>query len=91
MEPNVLAPLVTYTIIAFFRLTSWVIHLFTSAFHEDWENYLYVDPRVITDATNFILQFQSSQGDFYETEFVNVTLDNKHHFKVCASNQKPCM
>ncbi|RXG55463.1 Complement C3 [Armadillidium vulgare] len=62
-------------------LTAWVTNLFQNAMFEEWENLIYVDPRVLTDSVNFLLQYQNPNGDFRETEHYNITLDYKYRYQ----------
>ncbi|KAB7504994.1 Antigen, partial [Armadillidium nasatum] len=62
-------------------LTAWVTNLFQNAMFEEWENLIYVDPRVLSDSVNFLLKYQNPNGDFRETEHYNITLDYKYRYQ----------
>ncbi|KAG7167134.1 CD109 antigen-like 1 [Homarus americanus] len=62
-------------------LTTWVLTVLLAAQHEDWENLVYVEPRLVNTATTFILDHQEPDGSFRETIFYNITLDHKMGFK----------
>ena len=38
-------------------------------FVQDWEDYIYIDPLVINSAVMWLLNYQTEDGSFYETEF----------------------
>ncbi|XP_046595942.1 CD109 antigen isoform X1 [Neodiprion lecontei] len=47
-------------------LTAYCARVFQEARFYEWENYLYIDPNVISDAVAWILQHQTWEGSFYE-------------------------
>nr|XP_027238444.1 uncharacterized protein LOC113829465 [Penaeus vannamei] len=57
-------------------MTTWVLSVLLPAQLEDWENLVYIEPRLINTAVAFILEHQLEDGSFREP-FVNVTLDHK--------------
>jgi len=50
-------------------LTAWVIRIFQSVSFQDWEDYIYIDPAVIGSAVMWILNYQTEEGSFVETEY----------------------
>ncbi|CAB3361002.1 Hypothetical predicted protein [Cloeon dipterum] len=62
-------------------VTSWVVRLIKHASFQDWEDYFYAEPRIISMAVSFILQHQTYQGSFYEPEFTysRSPLDQRMH------------
>ncbi len=50
-------------------LTAWVIRIFQSVSFQDWEDYIYIDPKVIGSAVMWLLNYQSEEGAFQETEW----------------------
>lgn len=48
-------------------LTAFCARILYKATFQEWENFLYIDPQVITQAVAFILQHQTPDGAFYET------------------------
>ena len=49
-------------------LTAFCARILSEANFNEWENYLYIDPSVIAKAVNWMIQFQSSEGAFYEVD-----------------------
>jgi len=47
-------------------LTAFCARILAEANFNEWENYLYIDPTVIARAVNWMIQFQSPEGAFYE-------------------------
>ena len=45
-------------------LTAWVIRIFQSVSFQDWEDYIYIDPKVIGSAVMWILNYQTEEGSF---------------------------
>lgn len=64
------------------RMTVWVVQSLLSAQLEEWENLIYVDPRLINRAVAFVLDHQESDGSFRETPALHVALDHKMSYKV---------
>nr|BAR45628.1 macroglobulin complement-related 2 [Niponia nodulosa] len=48
-------------------LTAFCARIFHEANFNEWEFYLYIDPQVIIGAVNWLLQYQTPYGAFYET------------------------
>ncbi|KAK7083289.1 hypothetical protein SK128_010000 [Halocaridina rubra] len=61
-------------------MTSWVLNLLLAAQLEDWENLIYIEPKLINHAVAFILEHQRDDGSFWEPAS-NVTHDFKMSFK----------
>ena len=49
-------------------LTSWCIRIFQVASFQDWEDFFYVDPLIVGSAVMWLLNYQSIDGAFSETE-----------------------
>lgn len=71
-------------------LTAFSIRMYQLALFPDWENFIYIDPRLISRGITFLLNHQDEKGAFYETsEFppnrrMNGKVlgkDNVHHFR----------
>ena len=60
-----------------FRVTSWVLSVLKAAQLEEWENMLYIHPRIIIDSVQFLLQFQNADGSFQETPHYDISLNGK--------------
>ncbi|XP_042213944.1 CD109 antigen-like isoform X2 [Homarus americanus] len=56
-------------------LTAKVINILLEAQHEDWENLLFIDPKIIQKSVKFLLKYQMPDGGFREEG--EVTLDSK--------------
>ncbi|KAK7083283.1 hypothetical protein SK128_009994 [Halocaridina rubra] len=61
-------------------MTSWVLSLLLAAQLEDWENLIYIEPKLINHAVAFILEHQRDDGSFWEPAS-NVTHDFKMSYK----------
>ncbi|KAK4884325.1 hypothetical protein RN001_000596 [Aquatica leii] len=48
-------------------LTAYCARVFQEASFYEWENYIYIDPVVISKAVEWVLQHQTELGSFYET------------------------
>lgn len=48
------------------RVTARVLNILLAAQHEDWENLLYIDPRIIRKGVVFLLRHQMADGGFKE-------------------------
>lgn len=65
-------------------LTAFCARIFYNAAFQEWENFLYIDPSVITKAISWLIKHQSPDGAFYETTMfpydrkMNLTSDWKH-------------
>ncbi|XP_068620051.1 CD109 antigen [Battus philenor] len=47
-------------------LTSYCAKIFQEASFNEWENYIYIDPDVISMAVSWLLEHQTPEGAFYE-------------------------
>ncbi|XP_055943633.1 CD109 antigen-like [Argiope bruennichi] len=47
-------------------LTAYCARMFHLAMYPDWENYLFIDPEMITRSMEYILRYQTREGSFYE-------------------------
>ncbi|XP_068239791.1 CD109 antigen-like [Palaemon carinicauda] len=61
-------------------MTSWILSLLLSAQLEDWENLIFVDPKVIREGVAFLVEHQRRDGSFEEPSS-NGTHDYKMSFK----------
>ena len=50
-------------------LTAWVIRIFQEVSFQDWEDYIYIDPQVVQSAVMWLINYQTSDGSFAETEY----------------------
>ncbi|XP_035209732.1 CD109 antigen-like, partial [Stegodyphus dumicola] len=50
-------------------LTAFCARIFHKATFQEWENFLYIDPDIISKAVNWLLDHQLPNGAFYETTF----------------------
>ena len=65
------------------RVTAWTLKMILAAQLEDWENLVYVEPRLVTDTIDFLLKHQAADGSFHETHhYDNTTLTYTMSFKV---------
>ncbi|GIX68760.1 macroglobulin complement-related [Caerostris extrusa] len=48
-------------------LTAYCARIFHLAQYPDWENYLFIDPDMLTKNMEYILRYQTREGSFYET------------------------
>ncbi|GFW23832.1 ovostatin [Trichonephila clavipes] len=48
-------------------VTAFCARIFHKATFQEWENFLYIDPNVITRAVSWLLDHQTPDGSFYET------------------------
>ncbi|XP_038211501.1 CD109 antigen [Zerene cesonia] len=51
-------------------LTSFCAKIFQDASFNEWENYIYIDPNVISMAVSWVLEHQSPEGAFYEVTWL---------------------
>ncbi|XP_014602109.1 PREDICTED: CD109 antigen [Polistes canadensis] len=51
-------------------LTAYCARIFQEASFYEWENYLYIDPYVITQAVSWVLKHQTPEGSFYEVTWL---------------------
>ncbi|KAK3859992.1 hypothetical protein Pcinc_033930 [Petrolisthes cinctipes] len=47
-------------------LTAKVVNILVAAQHEDWENFLYIDPQIIQQSVAFLMEHQQLDGGFGE-------------------------
>ncbi|XP_022254489.1 CD109 antigen-like isoform X3 [Limulus polyphemus] len=52
-------------------LTAFCVQVFHKATIDEWKNFLFVDPRVIAKAVKWLLNYQSPDGSFTETDPIN--------------------
>ena len=50
-------------------LTAWVIRIFQEVSFQDWEDYIYIDPEVVQSAVMWLINYQTNDGSFSETEY----------------------
>lgn len=50
-------------------LTAWVIRIFSHVSFQDWEDYIYIDSLVVGSAVMWLINYQTLDGSFAETEF----------------------
>ena len=50
---------------------------------QDWEDYIYIDPTVFGSAVMWLLNYQSEEGAFYETEYTERPL----HYAMFSENR----
>lgn len=68
-------------------MTAWAVEALLGAQLEDWENLVYIEPRLIKTAVAFLLRHQAADGSFHETSLdANHTLDPKMSSKVGLEN-----
>ncbi|EEC04468.1 conserved hypothetical protein [Ixodes scapularis] len=48
-------------------LTAFSIRMYELALFPDWENFIFIDPRLISQGVTFLLSHQQPNGAFYET------------------------
>ncbi|KAK8776929.1 hypothetical protein V5799_029726 [Amblyomma americanum] len=48
-------------------LTAFSLRMYMLTVFPDWEDYIYIDPRLITQGVQFLLKHQDTTGAFYET------------------------
>lgn len=58
-------------------LTAYVLRTLWLASFQDWENLIYIDPTVVNEATEWLLQYQTPDGAFIETPNYTHPLDSK--------------
>ena len=64
-------------------LTAYVIRILETASFQDWEDYIYIDPTVFGSAVMWLLNYQSEEGAFYETEYTERPL----HYAMFSENR----
>ncbi|XP_022836175.1 CD109 antigen-like, partial [Spodoptera litura] len=57
-------------------LTSFCAKIFQDASFNEWENFIYIDPEVISMAVSWILDHQTPEGAFYEVTWLPNRNDN---------------
>lgn len=67
-------------------LTSYCARVLQEASFYEWENYIYIDPQVISKAVNWVLQHQTEEGAFYETTWMP---DRKYNNSINYSERDP--
>ncbi|XP_047481542.1 CD109 antigen-like [Penaeus chinensis] len=59
-------------------LTAWTTRTIQMAQFQDWENIIYIEPRIISKAVEWLIQYQTPSGAFMETPtYQEVPLDKK--------------
>ena len=65
-------------------LTSHVISVFTHGQYQDWEDYFYIEPNVVGSAVMWLLNYQTEEGSFAETEYypnpLHTPMDGRSRF-----------
>lgn len=70
-------------------LTSYVVRVLQEATFNEWENFIYIDPKVIEKAVKWVLDHQTPEGGFRETTWspdrkyndsLNKFYDNRYGF-----------
>ncbi|KAJ8681561.1 hypothetical protein QAD02_017353 [Eretmocerus hayati] len=67
-------------------LTAYCVRIFQEASFYEWENYLYIDPKVIEQSVSWLLEHQTDDGSFWEVTWLpdrkmNSSLNyNEEHF-----------
>lgn len=51
-------------------LTSYCAQVFQEASFYEWENFIYIDPQVISKAVSWVLDHQTYEGSFYEVTWL---------------------
>lgn len=51
-------------------LTAYCVRIFEEASFYEWENHLYIDPKVIAQAVSWLLDHQTYEGSFYEVTWL---------------------
>ncbi|XP_037068259.1 CD109 antigen-like [Pollicipes pollicipes] len=57
--------------------TAWAVRQLQYSQFQDWENYLYVEPRILSEAAEWLCLFQNADGSFNETKWYVYPLDQK--------------
>ncbi|XP_037085494.1 complement C3-like [Pollicipes pollicipes] len=57
--------------------TAWAVRQLHYSQFQDWENFLYVEPRILSEAAKWLTLYQNEDGSFYETEAYEFPLDQK--------------
>ncbi|CAG0890979.1 unnamed protein product [Darwinula stevensoni] len=60
---------------SFSMLTSHIVQTLYAGVFQDWENFLYIDPEVISSAVEWLLDHQTLDGSFHETPEYETPLD----------------
>lgn len=61
----------------FVRATAWVVRVLGQSQFQDWENYYYVDRRLLSTAVEWLLTYQNPDGTFEETHDYPFPLDTR--------------
>lgn len=59
-------------------LTSFCAKIFQDASFNEWENFIYIDPEVISMAVSWVLEHQTPDGAFYEVTWLPNRNDNSN-------------
>lgn len=51
-------------------LTAYVVRVLQEASFYEWENYIYIDPEIISKSVSWILDHQAYSGAFYEVAWL---------------------
>ena len=65
-------------------LTAYTIKVLEAASFQDWEDYIYIDPKVFGSAVMWLLNYQSEEGAFQETEYFSRPL----HYAMFSEDNK---
>ncbi|KAK9732382.1 Alpha-2-macroglobulin family [Popillia japonica] len=70
-------------------LTSYVVRVLQEATFNEWENFIYIDPKIIEKSVRWVLKHQTNLGAFYETTWspdrkyndsLNKPIDHRHEY-----------
>ncbi|BES89109.1 Complement component [Nesidiocoris tenuis] len=59
-------------------LSAWVLRVFSQAVYADWEYVLYIDKTIFNRALDWIVNFQTPEGKFVETDYYLETPLDRH-------------
>ena len=66
-------------------LTAYVIRIFSHVSFQDWEDYIYIDPLVVESAVMWLINYQTPDGSFAETEYypqpLHKPMDGRSRFR----------
>ncbi|CAG7731091.1 unnamed protein product [Allacma fusca] len=62
-------------------LSAWALQIFHHASFPDWESYFYVEKRVFSSVTQWLLKHQNFDGSFSETQWFTLPLNKKMGFR----------
>ena len=68
-----------------YRATAWVVRVLGQSQFQDWENYYFVDRKLLSNCVQWLLGYQNEDGTFEETDYYSFPLDrrlvaNVHNF-----------